>query len=96
MTFQSMNQVQEANRKAGQHFFDPSTMDFFNSRIESALIQHRFFVTSEQGPDGIRAYTVRVVYDSARIGSVGGFQGYATKREAIKAIEAIDGSEYDE
>ena len=91
--FQSIEQVQEANREAGRHFFDPSTMDFFSSRIESALIQRRFFVTSEQGPDGIRAYTVRVVYDSARIGSVGGFQGYATKREAIKAI---DGSEYDE
>lgn len=46
--FDDLWDVEEANRRAGQHFFSPDTMRFFKSRVHSALYGGRFFVTSEK------------------------------------------------
>lgn len=87
-TFDTIDDVISLNRSTGHHFFDPDTMRFFNSRIETELMRGRFFVTSEQGPHMARAYTVRVAGDDGDIGSVGeGFMGYGTLAEATDWIE---------
>lgn len=59
--FQTIAQVRQANRDAGNHFFDRSTMRFFASRVESGLYAGRYFITSEKaGFDSQqRRYTIR-------------------------------------
>lgn len=82
-------QVREANRGAGFHFFDRDTMLFFDSRVLRGLYGGRFFVTSEKGPDGVRAYTVREASEDGRIDTVGEFQGWPTAERARWEIRAI-------
>lgn len=61
-TFWTMTKIQEANRAAGSHWFDRSTMRFFRCRLLDTVFQGDggiFFVTSERSPVGPRRYTVR-------------------------------------
>jgi hypothetical protein len=62
-------------------------MRFFRSRVSTGYVGAReevYFVTSEQGPDGIRRYSVRHL-DSrdGQISTVGEFQQHATRARAI-------------
>lgn len=56
-----VNQYQYHN---SGHFFDRDTMRFFNSRVTSNY--HRLsdtqaaFITTEKGPNGVRAATIRI------------------------------------
>jgi hypothetical protein len=36
------------NREKGWHFFDQSTMRFFHSRVESDIVNERYFISSER------------------------------------------------
>jgi hypothetical protein len=87
--YYTIKQIEEANRAAGQHFFAPDTMRFFNSRVLSGVYGGRYFVTSEKGPDGVRAYTVRECLENGHVETVGEFQEYATPRAAIRAAEQM-------
>jgi hypothetical protein len=58
MKLWSIKTIKEANKMAGQHFFSPDTMKFFNSEVEEYTYDHKdpngdhiFFVTSEQFED---------------------------------------------
>jgi len=89
--FDTLDDVINLNHSTDHHFFDPDTMRFFDSRIESPLMRGRFFVTSERGPHMARAFTVRCAGDDGDIGSVGaGFMGYETRAEAVEWIEGND------
>lgn len=90
MRFNTISDVIDHNRATGHHFFDADTMRFFNSRVETGLMRGRFFVTSEKGPDGIRAYTVRRARDDGSVETVGegGFQGYETLDDATEWVES--------
>ena len=59
-------QVKAANKSAGNYFFEPSTMKFFGSRIESSVYKNNTFITSEwtDFERRNRAYTVRVFNES--------------------------------
>jgi len=93
----TMAEVMVANERAGQFWFSPSTMRWFQSRVESELIDGRYFVTSEQQPMGYeddephpRLFTVRVVSDKgAHIETVGEFQQHATMDDALAAIDTL-------
>jgi hypothetical protein len=69
--WESMTNVKYENRCIGQHFFSPSAMRWFNSRIGSTIYGGRFFITSEQDSYGAwggkRRYTIRVIRDNADI-----------------------------
>jgi len=71
-------------------------MRFFSSRVLSGHYQGDggvFFVTSERGPNGIRAYSVtEFVPETGRVGHVGTFQGYATPARARAAAKQAAGS----
>jgi len=83
MEFSTMAEVIKANREAGQHWFSDRTMAFFKSKIESELINGRWFVTSEER-EGQRRYSVReVTGDDAYIHTVGEFWAYDTLAEAL-------------
>ena len=78
--------------QAGNHFFDKGTMRFFNSHILPTVYKHDGkyrFITSEQFDDNApRLYTIREWDPSVEfcIDTVGEFQQYATRREAIADI----------
>lgn len=88
----TMEDVKRNNKESGQHFFDPDTMKFFRSKVESGLLKQKYFVTSEcAGDDHPRLYTVRK-YDPKEydIRTIGEFQGYQTEEEALEEIEGFD------
>jgi hypothetical protein len=79
--------------KYGQMFFSPDAMRFFNSRVETELIEGKFFVTSEHPGGGIQPkYSLRHVIFSefgkvVDITCIGGFRGFSTKGAALNGIE---------
>lgn len=86
MTFRDMEEVRQANREAGDFWFSPDTLRFFNSVVESDLIDGRYFVTSEQGPDMPRKFSVREVREDATVQTVGEFYAYDTLEDALADI----------
>lgn len=88
-----------AVRAANSLWFSPDTMRWFGSRVETALLGKRYFVTSEKGAhDGDpRRFTIREVTPSADIETVGEFRAYATKQEAraeaLRLLAAIASAE---
>ena len=96
MSFTRIAEVKRANAAAGEHFFEPAEMAFFRSRIESELVDGRWFVTSEQMPEGLREsplgprrYTVRLVRRDGTIGTVGEFQGFDSAGDALAHIAEL-------
>lgn len=84
--FISMDEVREANRELGHHFFDKETIRFFGSRVGSKLYGGRFFVTSELDfyrTD--RRYSVRFVEDDGSVSTTVDFREYGSWREAHAA-----------
>lgn len=78
-------------RKTKGHWFDKDTMRFFRSRLSDRLhfgAESIFFVSSEQGPSGVRLYSVRkYTPSSGNIDTVGEFQQYHTSSSAQRAAE---------
>lgn len=88
--FWDMNEVRRANKDRGHHWFEPSTLRFFRSRVGDTLYGGRYFVSSEQFDDGYpRLYTVREAMSDGSIETVGEFQEYETRDQAIRAIKAL-------
>lgn len=95
--FESMEDVRAANESIGHHWFEPSTLRFFRSRIGQTLYGGRYFVTSEQfvpratGCSGPRRYTIRAAKPSGAIETVGEFQQYETSEQARRVIKQLLG-----
>lgn len=92
--FTSMRHVREANRDHGHYWFEPATLRFFRSRPGRRLYGGRYFISSEQfvGSNGYRAprrYTVREVSADGSIDTVGAFQAYETRAQAVAAIRRL-------
>ena len=95
----SRAELEAAYSKAqpGGYWFSPDTMRFFKSRIHDVYQVPNAggwaFITSEKGPTGVRAYTVRTMNDAGKIGDGGGgFQGYATLGRARTGLKAYAAS----
>lgn len=95
--FRTMEDVREANRAIGHHWFDADTLRFFRSRIGGALYGGRYFVSSEQFQGSWseghysepRRYTVRVANQDGTVDTVGEFQAYASRAQALRAIREL-------
>lgn len=91
--FETMDDVRAANKARGHHFFEPGTLRFFRSRIGSELHGGRYFITSEQfvgsSGRGARLFTVREVKPDGSCATVGEFQAYATRSQALGAIKRL-------
>lgn len=90
MSFDSVDHVKWANKRAGQKWFDDDTMAWFSSKIETGLFGGRFFVTSEQDKhghvwDGKRRYTVRRAEDDGEITDASEFGQFASLARATEA-----------
>ena len=89
--FKTLAEVKAANKANGNHWFERSTMRFFNSVIESGLLRGRFFITSERRElDFPKRYTVREVLADGDIKTVGEFQGYTDLELARIAVNVAD------
>lgn len=90
--FETVTDIQISNKLARLYFFEPETMEFFNSQIESAVIGNALFITSEIPRKRDRAvigwnkrrFTIRAALLGGDIATAGTFGGYATKRAAEK------------
>ena len=88
--FGTMADVKEANRAIGHHWFEPSSMRFFRSRVGQTLYGGRYFISSEQFDDqSPRLYTVREVKPDGSIGTVGQFQGHRSRDHALTVIKDL-------
>lgn len=83
-------------RKTKGHWFDQSSMKFFNSRISSELFyspnkEMIYFVSSEQfNRDHARLYSVRSYnVKNGNIDTVGEFQQYNTMAQAKRAAKNL-------
>jgi hypothetical protein len=89
MTWQSIEQIKEANARTGQHWFDPSTLRFFNSRIGSTIYGGRYFVTSEQGPSMPRMWSVREAAPDGTISTCFEFNEFPSREAAVRAAQSL-------
>lgn len=90
-TFDSIAHMKRTLADAGNHFFTPGAMAFFNSKIETKLEHGAYFVTSEYMDDPeAKKYTARyfIVTPAGNYEhhDIGGFQAFDTLPEARVAI----------
>lgn len=76
------------------HWFEPGAMRFFRTRLPHYGLPHQalpgrvWFATSERGPNGVRAFSLRTMGPDGCPETVGEFQAYARKHQAIAAMRA--------
>jgi hypothetical protein len=76
MTFQSIEEIKQANKASGRHFFSPDTMRFFNSIVYDDVFPHHnlpqtFFITSEKmNGMSARYYMVRCAHPDGSMSSI--------------------------
>lgn len=93
--FSSVPQMKVAVTNSGSHWFDKNTMRFFNSKIETGILNRRFFITSErQELSDPKKYTIRYfVRDEDAVPAlecytVGDFQQFDSVADAKKYLKA--------
>lgn len=87
-TLDTMDDVRSFNHATGHHFFEPAALRFFKSRVSDKLHGRRYFVTSEQGPDMPRLWTVRYIDRDGSTGDVGGDGRFDTRSSAHTAARS--------
>lgn len=72
------------------HFFDKDTVKFWGSKVCSRVFKNNCFVTSEDNFNRTeRLYSIRR-FTGDSIETIGEFQAYKTKEEAIKALKQVE------
>jgi hypothetical protein len=85
---ENMKEAKAISKANGGHFFDAQAMRFFNSKIESELIDGKFFITSERyDMDSPKLYTIRQISETGQIlDDLGDFQEFDTLHGALVAL----------
>lgn len=87
----TLQQIEQANKAAGGHWFDQGATTFFKSRVSDIIYQGPggiYFVSSEKDTS-VRFYTVRKFDpNTGMISTHGKFQQYATRSIAHSAAKA--------
>lgn len=78
-------------KDAGGHFFDKAAMRFFNSVIETDLMDNGCFVTSERMEENFpKRYTIRAFSeDYTTVEDVSEFQAYGSFADAVADAKGI-------
>ncbi|HSB55645.1 MAG TPA: hypothetical protein VLD58_14895 [Gemmatimonadales bacterium] len=90
--YRTITEIRRKNREAGQHFFDPATIRFFNSTIGRKIYGGRFFITGERfedSPEFPRRYTIRIADDAGHIHDASEFQEFSSHDEAEARAEYL-------
>lgn len=89
-TYRTIEDVKAANRQIGNHWFDRSTMRFFNTKLESGLIGGRYFITSERMDENHpRRFSVRMAKPDGTIDTVRDFGKFDDREDAREAIRDL-------
>ncbi len=89
----TIGDVKRLNEGAGGYWFSPDTLKFFKSRFTETdkLIKGKYFITSEQNPEGSRMFSVRAFDPKTKdISTVGEFHSFATKKEAMEYATTLN------
>ena len=85
--FNSIEEIIELNEEMGLNFFNPDTMDFWDSTVFPEIYHGQFFITKERDYSGdYFRFTIREAKPTGRIKTVGEFQEYATFESARDAL----------
>ena len=91
--FSDVREFYHRNNPDG-HWFDPDTLRFFGSRLPSVAYETTaglLFISSELDFDRVRRYyNVRRQKVNGDIETVGKFNDYRTRAEALNAIRELD------
>ena len=88
LNFRNTQQVIAFHESTGRHFFSPSNMRFFSSRVHSEVYNGCYFVTSEKFDwKSPRLYTVRKIESNGDITTIGEFQQYDSRSKAHTAAK---------
>ena len=91
-TYNNIHEIIAEATKAGSHFFDKSSMRWFNSRIYPKIYGGCYFITSEKDdmrPTHRRAWSVRKYNGGRAIDDIGNFCEFNSLAEAVKAVKKI-------
>ncbi len=92
-TFETIEQVRQANIKNGYDFFEKIGSDHACMRVESYLLAGKYFISSElvesDQTNRDRLYTVRQVKPDGQVVTVGIYQEYESIKAAQDAIMAL-------
>lgn len=81
-------EIEYRNRNRSGHWFDTDTLRFFKTRLGALRVVRNIwlFISSEKGPHGPRAYTVRRMDEKGNIDNVGEFMEHtrSSARSALK------------
>ena len=90
MYYHKISEVKNANKRAGHYFFTKSTMKFFNSRTLPKVYGGRYFITEERFEhDSPVRYTVRRIEEGGDITTIGRFQQFASREDAVECIVGL-------
>jgi hypothetical protein len=87
--FYTIEQIRQANRALGRHWFSRDTMRFFRTRVMCRVYpcgDGALFVTSDQHPartGWVRRYSIRRVNAAGEISTVGRFGAWCTRSQAL-------------
>lgn len=92
--YDTLADMRRANRVNGRHFFAPSSMRYFNSKIHDKVFRGNYFVTSEQfidshGNAAERLYSVRLMLNHGRIETLPKFQAFEKLSDAVEYINSL-------
>lgn len=89
--FKTMSDVKAKNKEIGHLFFDPDTMKFWDSKVESTLYKGTYFITSEKNAiEGKpRQFSIRQVLRTGEIITVGRGREYSSLESARDAVKEL-------
>jgi hypothetical protein len=83
----SLTEFKQLNRARGFHWFEQATLRFFRSRVSNFDCISGLFISSERGPNGVRAYTLRRAdFETGNVKTEGEFQAYSSLARAKTAL----------
>lgn len=91
-TYKNIEEIISEAKSAGSHFFDESSMRWFNSRINRTIYGGCYFITSEKDnmrPETPRQWSIRIYKGGLDIDTVGKFCEFDSLREAVKAVKKL-------
>ena len=88
--FDSIKEIEIANKNIGHHWFDKGTKRFFKSHIHSEVYGGKYFISSENTYDGRdRKFTIRIARENGSVSTVGEFQEFSTVADARARINEL-------
>lgn len=97
--YTSLQEIKDANRRAGYHWFDTCATGFFGSRYGSTIYGGRYFISSEPFAwEGPRVYTIREALPDGSIDTVSLIDPnnpgilhnhYETRAQAVAAVKRL-------